>query len=75
MRIGKIPPITQAEKRNLYKEFLQATIFIDGWCTAAIVLDTTVDPYEYVYYSQHFVRATKWVEAHKDEIENLAKQL
>lgn len=74
-RLGVIPPLNETEKKCLFQEFLQAPIYIDGWCAAAVDIDMTLDPYEYLYYAKHFTDCLQWLEAHKDEVEALAARL
>lgn len=73
--IGVIPPLNATEKKYLFEVMIQGTIYDYCWCTAAVYYDTTLDPFEYLYYSQHFVRCLDWLEAHEQEIRALADKI
>ncbi len=75
VKIGKIPPLSDLEKSYLYEALVQGTAYVYGWTTSAVVYDTTLNPHEYLYYSQHFVACMQWLEAHETEIRELAKRL
>ncbi len=75
IRIGKIPPLSRLEKDYLYEVLIQGTAYVYGWCTSAVVYNPSLNPYEYLYYAQHYVACMNWLEAHEDEIRELSRRL
>lgn len=75
IKIGKIPPLSELEKSYLYEVLIQGTAYVYGWTTSAVVYDPTLNPHEYLYYSQHYVACMKWLEEHETEIRELSKRL
>lgn len=74
-KIGKIPPLSALEKSYLYEVLIQGTAYVYGWTTSAVMYDTTLNPFEYLYYSQHYVACMNWLEAHEEEIRELSKRI
>lgn len=75
IKIGKIPPLSDLEKSYLYEVLIQGTAYVYGWTTSAVMYDPTLNPYEYLYYSQHYVACMNWLKAHEQEIRELSKRL
>lgn len=73
--IGILPPLNETEKKYLYETIVQGTVYVYGWCSSAVVYDPSLDPFEYLYYSQHFVRCLKWLQEHEQEIRTLSNNL
>lgn len=73
--IGVISPLNATEKQYLYEVMVQGTLYDMAWCTSACVYDPSLDPYEYLYYMQHFLFSLQWLEAHEGEIRALSAEL
>ena len=74
-KIGKIPPLSALEKSYLYEVLIQGTAYVYGWTTSAMMYNTTLNPHEYLYYSQHYVACMNWLEANESEIRELSKRI
>ncbi|MDO5409190.1 MAG: phosphotransferase [Lachnospiraceae bacterium] len=74
-KIGKIPPLSALEKSYLYEVLVQGTAYVYGWTTSAVMYDPTLNPHEYLYYSQHYVACMNWLEEHETEIRELSAKL
>lgn len=61
-----IEPLTDIEKKYLYEVTVQGALYDLGWCSSACVYDATLDPYEYLFYTQHFVACLKWLEDNEE---------
>lgn len=73
--IGIIEPFNQTEKECFYEAMLQAPIYVYGWCNGAIYADLNIDPFEYLYYAEHFQHAMEWLESHEAEVRALGLRL
>lgn len=71
-QIGLIEPLNQTEKEHFFEAMLQAPIYVYGWCNGAINANQDIDPYEYLYYAEHFQHSIEWLQAHEKEIRALA---
>lgn len=61
-KLGGLEPLNNSEKKYLFEVILQAPLYVLGWAAADIYRDTTLNPHEYLYYTQHFVESMKWLE-------------
>lgn len=73
--IGVIEPLNETEKSYLYEVMVQGTLYDMAWCTSACVYDPTLDPYEYLYYMQHFLFSLQWLERHESEIRAIGEEI
>ncbi len=73
--IGAIEPLNETEKKYLYEVMVQGTLYDMAWCTSACVYNPSLDPYEYLYYMQHFLFSLQWLEAHEAEIRAIADKI
>ena len=73
--IGTVPPLNETEKKYLYEVIVQGTVYVYGWCTSAVMYDTSLDPFEYLYYSQHFARCLTWLQQNEQAIRAIANDL
>lgn len=75
LKLGGLEPLSEIEKKYLYEVIVQGTIYVIGWCSSACVYNPTLDPYEYLYYSQHLISCLHWLEDNELEIRELSKKL
>ncbi len=59
---------TDLEKKRFFEALLMGTLYLVRWASEAYYKDMTLNPYEYLYYMQHEVRALKWIETHESDI-------
>lgn len=71
--IGRIEPFNQTEKDYFFEAMVQAPIYVYGWSNGAIYANQDVDPFEYLYYAQHFQHAIEWLQDNEDEVRAMAK--
>ncbi|MEG0377913.1 MAG: phosphotransferase [Eubacterium sp.] len=70
---GGLEPLNETEKKYLYEVTVQGALYDLGWCSSACVYDSTLDPYEYLFYTQHFVACLKWLEENEETFRNAFK--
>ncbi len=74
-KIGIIGPLNQTEKEYFFEAMLQAPIYVYGWANGSIHGDMSVDPFEYLYYAEHFQHSMEWLQAHEAEVRELGLRL
>lgn len=74
-KLKGLPPLNATEKKYLYEVIVQGTLYVVGWCSSACVYNPSLDPYEYLFYTQHFLASLHWLEDHAAEIRELAATL
>ncbi len=74
-KMNGLAPLNETEKKYLYEVMVQGTLYVVGWCSVAVVYDPTLNPYEYLYYTQHFIACLQWLKAHEAEVRALSERL
>jgi hypothetical protein len=75
LAIGRVPALTEIEKRYFFEAMLQAPIYVYGWAQGSVSADLTADQYEYLFYCQHFSDSCKWLLEHQSEVRELGMRL
>lgn len=74
-KIGELAVMNETEKKYLYEAIVQGTIYVFGWCSSACVNNSSLDPYEYLFYAQHMIACLHWLEENESQIRELSKKL
>ncbi|ATW26186.1 phosphotransferase [Candidatus Formimonas warabiya] len=74
-KMGGLAPMNGTEKKYLYEVIVQGALYVIGWCSVACVYNPTLNPYEYLFYTQHLIACLHWLEDHESEIRELSKRL
>lgn len=73
--LGGIPPLNELEKEYLATMMAAANMYLINWDVTAYYGGSNLNEYEYIAYLQHNVRLMKWIENHKQEIADMAKEI
>ena len=73
--IGRIPPLSEIEKKYFFESMLQAPIYVYGWAQGSVSADLSSDQFEYLYYCQHFSDSCMWLLENEQEIRELGNRL
>jgi len=73
--LGGLAPLSATELKYLPLMINAGNIYLIFWCLRSYYDDLSLNVYEYFFYLQHQVKCMNWVEAHTEEILNIAKAL
>lgn len=72
-----LPKLNDSEKKYFTNMMTIAAVYLVYWCTELwYYLDPEgTNDYESIYYLIHFIRAMKWIEAHKKDLADLVARV
>ncbi|MGB9792479.1 MAG: phosphotransferase [Thermacetogeniaceae bacterium] len=74
-QLGGLEPLNDVEKKYLDVMLDAGNMYLIYWCLRTYYADPTLNEYEYQFYLAHQVKLMNWIDAHRDEIREMAERI